>query len=110
MEITPARLLLVGPNKSGPRLLAQAFATARESSRTLWRVLMTRARRAPKSLLLRETAALGDRRYVAVIQFEGQRYLIGSSPSSVTLLAHLPGAVTVPENSTAAPLTEGTKQ
>ncbi len=42
-----------------------------------------------KALSVRETAALGDRRFVSVIQFERQRFLIASSPSSVTLLAQL---------------------
>jgi flagellar biogenesis protein FliO len=43
-----------------------------------------------KALSVRETAALGDRRFVSVIQFERRRFLIGSSPSTVTLLSHLP--------------------
>ncbi len=42
-----------------------------------------------KELSVRETAALGDRRFVCVIQFERQRFLIASSPSSVTLLSQL---------------------
>jgi flagellar biogenesis protein FliO len=41
-------------------------------------------------LFVRETAALGDRRFVSVIQFESRRFLIGSSAASVTLLAQLP--------------------
>ena len=45
-----------------------------------------------RSLLVRETAALGERRFVAVVQFEQQRYLIGASAGSVTLLAQLPDA------------------
>jgi len=43
-----------------------------------------------RSLFIKETAGLGDRRFVAVLQFERQRFLIGGSPGSVTLLAHLP--------------------
>jgi flagellar biogenesis protein FliO len=43
-----------------------------------------------KELAVRETAALGDRRFVSVIQFGRQRFLIGCSPSSVSLLAQLP--------------------
>jgi len=43
-----------------------------------------------RSLLIKETAGLGERRFVAVLQFERQRFLIGGSPGSVTLLAHLP--------------------
>jgi flagellar biogenesis protein FliO len=41
-------------------------------------------------LLVKETAGLGERRFVAVLQFERQRFLIGGSPGTVTLLAHLP--------------------
>jgi hypothetical protein len=48
----------------------------------------TQAQRNP--LRVCETAALGDRRFVSVIQFERQRFLIGSSPSSITLLSALP--------------------
>src|ERR1700716_3159800 len=59
-----------------------------------WRSLLcgtwVRAGSKRKTLSIRETAALGDRRFVSVIQFERQRFLIGSSPSSVTLLAQLP--------------------
>jgi hypothetical protein len=61
--------------------------------RKLWRSLLMRARGQRKTLLVRETAALGDRRFVSVIQFERQRFLIASSPSSVTLLARLPEAL-----------------
>jgi flagellar biogenesis protein FliO len=54
-----------------------------------WKSLVCRARSHRKALSVRETAALGDRRFVSVIQFERQRFLIGSSPSAVTLLARL---------------------
>jgi len=53
-----------------------------------------RARFRQKQLALVESVALGDRRLVGVIQFEGQRFLVGSAPSSVTLLAQLPDART----------------
>ncbi len=56
----------------------------------IWRSLICRAGSKRKTLSVRETAALGDRRFVFVIQFESQRFLIGSSPSAVTLLAQLP--------------------
>jgi flagellar biogenesis protein FliO len=55
-----------------------------------WRFLMAHACRKRKTLFVQETAALGDRRFVSVIQFEGERFLVGSSPSSVALLARLP--------------------
>ncbi len=56
----------------------------------VWKSWVGRARSKRKTLAVRETAALGDRRFVCVIQFERQRFLVGSSPSSVTLLAQLP--------------------
>jgi flagellar biogenesis protein FliO len=56
----------------------------------IWRSLVRRAGSKRKMLSVRETAAIGDRRFVSVIQFERQRFLIGSSPSSVTLLSQLP--------------------
>jgi len=49
-----------------------------------------RSRKKCKALCVRETASLGERRFVAVIQFESQRFLIGGSSSSVSLLAQLP--------------------
>ena len=52
---------------------------------TFWRTKHKR-----RSLVIQETAALGERRFVAVLQFEGQRFLIGGSANAVTLLAHLP--------------------
>jgi hypothetical protein len=55
-----------------------------------WRSLLCRAASKRKTLAVRETASLGDRRFVSVIQFEQQRFLIGSSPAAVTLLAQLP--------------------
>ena len=60
-----------------------ALLSARIS--TIWR-----SQKKDKALSVRETASLGERRFVAVIQFEGQRFLIGASPSSVSLLARLP--------------------
>ncbi|MGO8985742.1 MAG: flagellar biosynthetic protein FliO [Terriglobales bacterium] len=57
---------------------------------SLWRSVASRAKGKPKMLFVRETAALGDRRFVSVIQFESRRFLIGSSAASVTLLAQLP--------------------
>lgn len=65
--------------------LARMLSIAAAGLRTLWR-----SQSKPKTLFVRETAALGDRRFVAVIQHERQRFLIGGSPASVTLLAQLP--------------------
>lgn len=48
------------------------------------------ARSAPR-LKLCETLQLGDRRFVAVVQFEQQRFLVGGTGSSLVLLTQLAG-------------------
>ncbi len=69
-----------------------AFAMACNRLRAGWRLLAGRVgvKRKRRTLTVRESAALGDRRFVLVIQVGRQRFLIGSSSSSVTLLAQLP--------------------
>jgi hypothetical protein len=80
-----------------PTLAPRFFATRLKA---LWRAVICRAgiRRQSRLLAVRETAALGDRRFVSVIQFGRQRFLIGASPSSVTLLAQLPDESVVEES------------
>jgi hypothetical protein len=109
MEITQTQIRTGTPADSPlARALARTFSRTFTRTSTLaaarlrvlwrsviWRSLLCgtwvrRARSKRKTLSIRETAALGDRRFVSVIQFERQRFLIGSSPSSVTLLAQLP--------------------
>ncbi|MGB8885543.1 MAG: flagellar biosynthetic protein FliO [Candidatus Korobacteraceae bacterium] len=48
-----------------------------------------RVRKAPRQLRLCESVSLGEKRVVAVIQYESQRFLIGGSAHSVNLLARL---------------------
>jgi hypothetical protein len=49
-------------------------------------------RRAPRRLRLCESLALGERRFVAVVEFETARFLVGGTPSSVVLLSRLSDA------------------
>jgi flagellar biogenesis protein FliO len=65
--------------------LARIAAVLSARLNTIWRSQKKR-----KALSVCETASLGERRFVAVIQFERRRFLIGGSPSSVALLARLP--------------------
>ena len=58
--------------------------------KVLWRSVRTRTASKPKALSVRETAALGDRRFISVVQFGRQRFLVGSSPAAITLLSQLP--------------------
>src|SRR5690242_13983212 len=48
-----------------------------------------KAGRLPRRLKVREAVPLGDKRFVAVVQFERKRYLIGGAPNSLVLLARL---------------------
>lgn len=45
--------------------------------------------RPPRQLRLRETLALGERRFLVVVEFGRQKFLIGSSGSAMVLLTKL---------------------
>lgn len=83
----------LAPLPERPRILSRAFAGMRNFLTRLWQSLLTRARRPQKKLIVSDSAALGDRRFVSVVQVGAQRFLIGSSPASVNLLSRLPDAV-----------------
>jgi hypothetical protein len=109
MEITPIPFPIRAPRKAAWGGRARALRLAREGCEAFWRALVARTRRHPKSLVMLESSPLGDRRFVSVIQFERQRFLIGSSPSSVTLLARLPNAGSFPVDDVAS-AAEGASQ
>ncbi len=46
---------------------------------------------AENSLKLLETLGMGERRSISVVEFEGQRYMVGNTSQQITLLAALPG-------------------
>lgn len=46
-------------------------------------------RRPGKQLRLTESLPLGERRFVAIVEFERSRFLVGGTASSLTLLARL---------------------
>ena len=54
----------------------------------LWQALPW-VQRAPRQLRLCESLSLGGNRMVAVIQYEGQKFMVGGSAHSVSLLARL---------------------
>jgi flagellar biogenesis protein FliO len=51
----------------------------------VWRQRNTRARQ----LHLRETLSFGERRFVAVVEFDQRQFLIGGTGTSISLLAEL---------------------
>ena len=48
-----------------------------------------RVGRKPRRLRLCESLSLGEKRFVAVIQYEGQQFLVGGGAGSLNLLARL---------------------
>lgn len=54
-----------------------------------WQHLVRMSVRRPRRLRLCESLPLGDRRFVAVIEFEKARFLVGGTSSSLALLATL---------------------
>jgi flagellar biogenesis protein FliO len=58
-------------------------------TRSFWLRVARWGARTPRSLRLRESLPLGEHRFVAVIEFEDSRLLIGGTPSSLVLLARL---------------------
>ncbi len=46
-------------------------------------------KRKDRSLRLCETLPLGERKYLALVQVEGERFLVGAAGNSISLLARL---------------------
>ena len=55
----------------------------------LWNRMLRISRRAPKTLRLCESLPLGERRFVAVVEFEKARFLVGGTSSALVLLSRL---------------------
>lgn len=77
------------------RLSAGAF---RVRGVALWERILRLTRRAPRRLRLCESLPLGDRRFVAVVEFDAERFLVGGTPSSLVLLSRLEHAGGVADN------------
>lgn len=54
---------------------------------SLWRHVGTGSK--TQRLRVSESLSLGEKRFVAVVEFETQQFLIGGGPASVSLLARL---------------------
>jgi flagellar biogenesis protein FliO len=57
-----------------------------------WERILRLGRHVPRRLRLCESLPLGERRFVAVIEFDDARFLVGGTASSLVLLASLDGA------------------
>jgi flagellar protein FliO/FliZ len=54
-----------------------------------WSLRRAKSQRAAKTLCVSESISLGEKRFVAVVQVDGERFLIGGSSTSVSVLAKL---------------------
>jgi flagellar biogenesis protein FliO len=71
------------------RASAGAF---RGSFTSLWERVLRLSRRTPRRLRLCESLPLGERRFVAVVEFDRARFLVGGTPTSLVLLSRLADA------------------
>jgi hypothetical protein len=58
-------------------------------ARACWERMLRLSHRAPRRLRLCESLPLGERRFVAVVEFEQTRFLLGGTSTSLVLLAKL---------------------
>jgi hypothetical protein len=69
---------------------------ARARARTMANGIRQVSRRSPRRLRLCESLPLGERRFVAVVEFEQSRFLVGGTSASLVLLARLEDAPEIP--------------
>ncbi len=78
------------------------------SSGVVWAAKNIRVQPTRKSLRVCESVSMGERRFVAVIQVDNQRFLIGGGTGSVSLLSRLPESSKAPSTND-HPAETGTK-
>ena len=81
---------LVDESRSMPRAADRGqISMARIWSAFQWMLQQVTVKQARKNLKVCENVSLGEKRFVAVIQVDEERFLIGGSSSSVSLLTRL---------------------
>jgi flagellar biogenesis protein FliO len=63
------------------------FAACRRTFSGLWHKLERRS--TPRKLRLCESLSLGEKRFLAIVQFETQQFLVGGGSNNVAVLARL---------------------
>jgi flagellar biogenesis protein FliO len=58
----------------------------------LWERVLRMSRRPAKTLRLCQSLPLGERRFVAVVEVEKERFLVGGTANSLVLLSRLPSS------------------
>lgn len=94
-----ARATMVHEPASAPAAEKQAFLQALALQWTALFLILTRAwnwtqhklksHQVKKRLRVCESVSLGEKRFIAVIQVDGEQFLVGGSSTSVSTLAHL---------------------
>ena len=74
---------VTGPGRTWSATLLQAWKWLTRHSRGVL------ARGVPRRLKVAETVSLGEKRFVSILQVDGEQFLVGGSPSNVVLLAKL---------------------
>jgi flagellar biogenesis protein FliO len=69
--------------------LGASASPVRELVIEWWQRALRISRRPAKRLRLRESLPLGEHRFVAVVEFDAARFLVGGTPSSLVLLSRL---------------------
>jgi flagellar biogenesis protein FliO len=73
------------------RITKCAVTIKRDYLARIWQWLTALGRSHPsRQLRLQETLALGERRFLAVVEFERQKFLIAGTGNSVAMLSPLP--------------------
>ena len=78
-----------GNNFLAAQGLSFSWNRLRSCLHELWRRVLRIGQRTPKSLRLCASLPLGERRFVAVVEFERARFLVGGTSSSLVLLSQL---------------------
>lgn len=81
---------------AGLVLMPDSICVCGETLVRAWKWLTQRsrgvlARGASRRLRVAETVSLGEKRFVSILQVDGEQFLLGGSPSNIVLLAKLDG-------------------
>jgi flagellar biogenesis protein FliO len=71
------------------QMLPFSLSTMRAGLKILWERAVKIGRHREKRLRLCESLPLGERRFVAVVEFEKTRFLVGGTATSLVLLSRL---------------------
>jgi Flagellar biosynthesis protein, FliO len=98
-KLRETRTLSLGQNDA---IITNSATLAKSSSRPwgwAWRLTrrLVRTHQAKKRLRVCETLSLGDKRFIAVVQVDGEQFLLGGAPNALSILAHLKGERTFPD-------------